>query len=95
MPYFVYLLKCRTNTYYCGYTSDLKKRVETHNAGKGAKYTKVRRPVFLVYSEQFETRSEAMKREIQIKRLSRAEKIAIIENYVSKSPKATLLNPFM
>tara|TARA_Y100000310_G_scaffold343708_1_gene452636 strand:- start:4941 stop:5189 length:249 start_codon:yes stop_codon:yes gene_type:complete len=74
MPYFVYLVECRDKTYYCGYSSDLEKRVKTHNEGKGAKYTKRRRPVKLVYSEDFETKSEAMKRELQIKSYSRKMK---------------------
>jgi len=72
--YFVYLLECRDNSYYCGYTNDLAKRVETHNKGNGAKYTKRRRPVKLIYSEQFEDKSSALKRELKIKTLSRKMK---------------------
>jgi len=74
MPFFVYLVECRDDSFYCGYTSDLEKRVKTHNEGKGAKYTKRRRPVKLVYSELFETKSEAMKRELKIKSYSRKMK---------------------
>jgi putative endonuclease len=78
--FFVYFLKCRDDTLYCGYTNALMKRVEAHNKGKGAKYTLKRRPVKLVYYETFETKSEAMKREYALKQLSRSEK----ENIISK-----------
>ena len=61
------------------WTNDLKKRITSHNAGKGAKYTKARRPVELVYYEEFQTREEAMKREYAIKQLSRKEKEALIK----------------
>lgn len=76
--YFVYLLRCADNTLYCGYTDDLEKRLKTHNRGKGAKYTRPRTPVTLVYSEEFKTKSEALKREHRIKKLSRKEKLALI-----------------
>lgn len=75
MAYYVYLVKCADNTFYCGYTNDLAKRIETHNIGKGgAKYTKIRRPVTLTYFEEYKTLSEALKREYAIKKLSRTEK---------------------
>lgn len=78
--YFVYLLECSDRTYYCGYTTDLEKRVVTHNTLKtGAKYTKARRPVKLVYSEEFATLSGALVRENAIKKLTRTEKIALIK----------------
>ncbi len=80
MPYFVYLVECRDKSYYCGYTSDLKKRIETHNKGTGAKYTSKRRPVRLIYNEKFETRSDAMKREHQIKKFSRKEKEKLVSD---------------
>lgn len=76
--HFVYLLRCVDDSLYCGYTNNLTKRVETHNRGKGAKYTRRRTPVTLVYSEEFKTKSEALKREHQIKKLSRKEKLALI-----------------
>ena len=76
--FFVYFLRCRDNTLYCGYTKDLDKRVATHNKGAGAKYTKRRRPVSLVYFEEYQTRSEAMRREYSLKQLSRKEKDEII-----------------
>ena len=78
--YYVYLLECSDNTLYCGYTDDLKKRIKAHNDGKGAKYTKARLPVKLLYSEEYKTKSQALKREYQIKKLSRKEKINLIAN---------------
>ena len=77
--FYVYLLKCRDDTLYCGYTNDLEKRLQTHNAGEGAKYTKTRLPVELVYSEEYATKSEALKREYAIKQLSREEKQQLIK----------------
>lgn len=77
--YYVYLLRCCDNTLYCGYTTDINKRVNTHNAGKGAKYTKSRRPVVLVYFEQCETKSEALRREAQIKKMPREKKELLIK----------------
>ena len=76
--HYVYILKCADDTYYTGYTNDLKRRIKQHNAGEGAKYTKGRRPVELVHSEQFETKSEAMQREYEIKQFKRQRKIEII-----------------
>lgn len=78
--HYVYLLECADGSLYCGYTNNLKKRVAAHNSGKGAKYTKTRRPVKLVYSEEYETKQEAMRREYLIKKLSRAEKLDLITN---------------
>ena len=76
---YTYILKCKDYSLYTGWTNDLKKRITSHNAGKGAKYTKARRPVELVYYEEFQTREEAMKREYAIKQLSRKEKEALIK----------------
>ena len=76
---YTYILKCKDESLYTGWTNDLKKRITSHNAGKGAKYTKARRPVELVYYEEFQTREEAMKREYAIKQLSRKEKEALIK----------------
>lgn len=76
---YTYILRCADDTLYTGWTNDLEKRLAAHNAGQGAKYTKPRRPVRLVYSEGFETKEEAMRREFSIKRLTRAEKLALIE----------------
>lgn len=76
---YTYLVKCADGTLYCGWTNHLEQRVKAHNAGKGAKYTKGRRPVTLVYYEAFETRREAMRREAELKRLSRQEKWELIK----------------
>ena len=76
---YTYILKCKDDSLYTGWPNDLKKRITSHNAGKGAKYTKARRPVELVYYEEFQTREEAMKREYAIKQLSRKEKEALIK----------------
>jgi len=79
MRYYVYLVKCSDDSYYCGYTTNLKKRVDDHNNSKaGAKYTKSRRPVKLVYFEQVKNTSEALKREDEIKKLSRKDKVKLV-----------------
>lgn len=75
---YTYILECADGTLYCGWTNDLEKRVQAHNAGKGAKYTKTRRPVVLRYHEIFSTKQEAMKREWALKQLSRKEKLQLI-----------------
>ena len=72
------MLKCSDGTLYTGWTNDMEKRVEAHNSGKGAKYTKARRPVELAYYEEFETKEQAMKREYAIKQLGRKEKQELI-----------------
>lgn len=72
--HYTYMLKCKDNTYYTGYTNDLEKRLKAHNDGKGAKYTKGRGPVELVYYEEYEDKTSAMRREWEIKRLGRSEK---------------------
>ncbi|MBO6197051.1 MAG: GIY-YIG nuclease family protein [Butyrivibrio sp.] len=79
MKHYAYIVECADGTYYCGYTNDLEKRIETHNRGKGAKYTKPRLPVVLVYYEEFETKEEAMSREWHLKQLSHAQKQALIK----------------
>lgn len=76
---FVYILKCSDNTLYTGWTKDIMKRLKSHSSGKGAKYTRVRLPVEIVYFEVFDTSKEAMQREYYIKKhLSREEKIKLI-----------------
>lgn len=75
---YTYIVRCKDNTLYCGWTNDLDKRMASHNAGTGAKYTRSRHPVQLVYYETFETKEEAMRREYAIKRLTRAEKMKLI-----------------
>ena len=79
MSYFVYILKCSDDTLYTGITTDVERRVDEHNnSDKGAKYTKNRRPVELIYSEKSEDRSSASKREYAIKKLTRNEKKALV-----------------
>lgn len=76
---YTYLLRCSDGSLYCGWTNCLEKRIEAHNAGKGAKYTKGRGPVVLAYVEEFESREAAMKREAAIKKLTRREKMQLIQ----------------
>ncbi|HIP15295.1 MAG TPA: GIY-YIG nuclease family protein [Sulfurimonas autotrophica] len=80
MKYYVYIVQCSDKTLYTGITTDLQRRVFEHNyLEKGAKYTKIRRPVVLVYNEKYENRSSASKRESEIKKLTRAEKLKLME----------------
>jgi len=84
--YFVYIIQCNDQTLYTGITTDLDRRIKEHNSSKlGAKYTKVRRPVKLVYSKDFINRSEASKEESRIKKLSRLEKINLLTNHETKN----------
>ena len=75
---YTYILKCSDNTLYTGWTNNLEKRVACHNSGKGARYTKTRLPVSLLYYETFETKQEAMKREYAIKKMTRKQKENLI-----------------
>ena len=77
--HFVYMLRCADGTLYSGYTTDPNRRTAAHNSGRGAKYTRSRLPVELVYFESAETKSQALKREAALKKLTRAEKILLIE----------------
>lgn len=77
---YVYILKCKDGSLYTGYTNNLERRIKTHNNGKGAKYTRCRLPVELVYYESHETKSDAMKREYCIKQMSREVKVKLISN---------------
>lgn len=77
-PQYVYILRCSDDTLYTGWTTDLDHRVAVHNSGKGAKYTRSRRPVELVYHEEYSDKIEAQRRERAIKKLSRAEKEKLI-----------------
>lgn len=74
----VYILQCKDDTYYTGYTNDLENRLEVHASGKGAKYTRGRGPFKLVYTQYFSTKELAMQEEYRIKKLPRAKKIALI-----------------
>lgn len=76
---FAYILRCADGSLYTGWTNDLSRRVAAHNAGQGAKYTRSRRPVELVYSEAFATKEEAMRREAEIKKLPREKKQELID----------------
>jgi len=78
--YIVYILECSDETFYTGFTNNLTDRVKRHNSGRGAKYTKHRSPVSVIYTEEFDTKSEAMKREWQIKQLTRKEKFELMDN---------------
>lgn len=76
---FVYILECKDGTFYTGWTRDIERRLEEHNSGLGAKYTRGRYPVELRHVEEFDTKEEAMRREFAIKKLSRAEKETLIK----------------
>ena len=76
---YIYIVRCSDGTLYTGWTNDLEKRMKAHNEGRGAKYTRARRPVKLVYSETLETKEEAMRREYAIKHMTREQKIKLIE----------------
>ena len=75
---YTYIVKCSDGSLYTGWTNDLEKRIRAHNEGKGAKYTKSRRPVVLAYYEEFQTKEEAMRREWEIKQMSRQKKMRMI-----------------
>ena len=75
---YTYIVECSDGSFYTGWTNDLEKRIKVHNEGKGAKYTKCRRPVVLVYYEKFQTKEEAMSREWAIKHMTREQKIRMI-----------------
>lgn len=76
---YTYIVECADGSLYCGWTNNLEKRIADHNAGKGAKYTKTRLPVKLVYYEEFDTKEEAMSRERHIKQLRREKKMELID----------------
>ena len=80
MTAYAYILECADGTLYSGWTNNLEKRLETHNAGRGAKYTRSRLPVKLRYYEAFADKKEALRRECALKKLSHAEKLALIES---------------
>ncbi|MBR3631175.1 MAG: GIY-YIG nuclease family protein [Oscillospiraceae bacterium] len=77
---YTYMLECADGTLYTGWTNDLQKRLAAHNSGQGAKYTRSRKPVRLVYAEKHEDRRDAMRREVEIKRLTRTQKLLLIGN---------------
>ena len=81
MKNFVYILRCKDDSLYTGWTNDLENRIKMHNEGLGAKYTRGRGPCILVYFETFENKNEALKREYAIKKLTREQKEKLIENF--------------
>ena len=83
---YAYLVRCSDNSLYAGWTNNIEKRIEAHNNGTGAKYTKPRRPVTLAYFETFETKSEAMKREAALKKMSHKQKEELAKNWYNKTP---------
>jgi putative endonuclease len=80
MPYYVYIIQCKGGSFYTGYTKDLDARMKLHMSGKGARYTRMRKPKKLVYVETCGSRSEAMKKEKRIKRLSHHKKLELIKS---------------
>ena len=83
MPFFVYILHCSDGTYYTGWTTDPPRRLKQHNQGTGSRYTRLRRPVELVYLEEVPDRSAALKRELAIKRLPRSAKEKLISQVIN------------
>lgn len=81
---YAYLVRCSDNSLYAGWTNDIEKRVKAHNAGNGAKYTKSRRPVILAYLEEFDTKSEAMKREAALKKMTHRQKEELVAGWENK-----------
>lgn len=77
--WYLYILQCGDGTLYTGITTDVEKRLEAHRSGKGAKYTRGRAPLEVVYREQCGTHSDALKRELEVKHLTREEKLALID----------------
>jgi putative endonuclease len=86
-PAFVYLLRCRDHSLYCGWTMDLERRLRQHQAGRASRYTSARLPVELAWSRPVGSRSEAMREEARIKRLPRAEKLRLVKG--GQAPRAT------
>ena len=84
---YTYIVRCKDHSLYVGWTNNLEKRIKAHNDGKGAKYTKPRRPVELVYYEVFSTKQEAMSREYHLKKLSHKEKEQLIEKNTTATRK--------
>lgn len=77
MPWHLYIIECRDHTLYTGITNNLSRRVNDHNKGNGCRYTRFRRPVKLIHSEEYPTKSEAQKREARVKGLTRAKKLEL------------------
>lgn len=82
---YTYMVRCRDGSLYTGWTNDLEKRIQAHNQGTGAKYTKTRRPVELVYYEEYESKIRAMQREYEIKQLPKKKKEEMVSNFSESS----------
>ena len=89
--HYVYIVECADGTLYTGWTTHLEQRLSRHNAGAGAKYTRARRPVRLVYYETMPQKSEALRREAAIKHLTRAQKLTLISTFHSSNTKAATI----
>ena len=87
---YMYVVECRDGSYYTGYTTDVKKRIAVHNSGKGAKYTRARLPVKLIFAEGFDSKKEAMSAEALLKRKKRPQK----ESYLNDNQNKNLVNAF-
>jgi putative endonuclease len=92
---YTYILRCADDTLYTGWTNDLEKRIKAHNEGRGAKYTKSRRPVELVYYETFDTKEEAQSREWHIKQLTKKEKLKLIQTFKITTRSLSPLSAFL
>lgn len=86
MHFYVYLMRCGDGSLYAGYTTDLKRREQAHNTGRGAKYTRSRRPVTLVWWEECPDKGSALRREAAVKKLTRQEKLALVEGGACPPP---------
>lgn len=86
MPFYVYLLECKDKSLYCGWTNNLKARLRAHNNGKASKCTRARLPAKLVFFEKAKTKSLALKREAEIKKLSRKEKLRLAKRWLAQNP---------
>lgn len=78
--FYAYIIRCADGSFYCGYTTDVEKRFEKHKSGKGAKYTRSHLPLEIVYIEEFESKSDALKRECEIKSMTRSQKEKLINS---------------
>jgi putative endonuclease len=85
MPYYVYIILCEDGSYYTGYARDVERRFERHKKGQGARYTRMHKPGKIVYLEEFDSRSEAMKRELEIKSLSHCKKRRLVTSYDART----------
>ena len=90
-PWFLYIVRCANDAFYTGITKDIAHRIDMHNSGKGAKYTKMYGPCELVYFEKLKSIQDAMKREVAVKRLSRLKKEEMVDGFPAKKVRAAVL----